>query len=431
MRDSGLSDASGFGPDDSSRLAAIKDILDSIEIGVDSGSFDMILGSPFPMSPEESSLLASHIGSLGHLLHEAREVYKASQSDPSLFGIRDLLEGTFSEAAKAISREAISINQAYSPAILRADFIDFHSIAEIQTTPTGLAAHHAIDNLFRGREVFEPSAVSSTLAKAIRDYTGMDTPKVLFFVPFRAFNEMHFFSKVLTGAHGIPVDVISIQHQPRVVKPGEYDLIFWKGTVQDLIEERYLQPLIANLSQHPETHKLFVPELSCLKFSKAYLLLPFLPETSRRYSDKDRALIPGTRLITREVGDELAQMPISRRKNVVVKYIGQDLSLNWGSKGVFMLGSSRKELQEILELACRDPERSPWIAQERIRTRFDGAFLGEDDTLRHAYNLSARIGPHFVRSPNGQLLESGTTVMLSRDWKCHGNERNIICAVKD
>jgi hypothetical protein len=407
-------------------LPAAKYHLDQLNIGKKENSLAMLLGEPLMLNDED----VRRFFRLGHvisfMLHQTERIYALSLLRPHMFWLRGLFEGKLSDRAKDLSRQSILLNRLFPPVAYRPDFINDEKIAEIQVQGSTLGIHHALHQRFRGRDPMSPSVLSRIYATAIREYTGKDHPSVLFLAHAYGSRETAFFSKVLTRTHGIHADVLVIDKDCEPIGPHAYDLIFWKGCLDKLLQNKALTWVFTEFEGSERLHQIFVPALSCLRLSKMNLMLPFLSKTKHLFTNDIRDLLPHTRLITDEVAESLSKLSISKRRKLVVKYAGQDFSMNWGSKGVYMLGRSSKQDREILERATKDPMSSPWIVQDRIRSKFEIYFISPSSAIEHAKGLSARINPRYIQMFDGSLKFAGAIVLFSKSWKCHGAEENII-----
>ncbi|MGH1466169.1 MAG: hypothetical protein ACRBBQ_12500 [Cognatishimia sp.] len=122
---------------------------------------------------------------------------------------------------------------------------------------------------------------------------------------------------------------------------------------------------------------------------KIPMALPFHRATRHRFSDRVRQHFAPTYLIekgllferdeTRWTLDEVIKFPRSRR-DLVLKYAGQDTNRNWGSRAVFMMSRFSKEgWQSVRSQVVNDLENGePWVVQEDLSRKASNAEISLD-----------------------------------------------------
>jgi hypothetical protein len=117
---------------------------------------------------------------------------------------------------------------------------------------------------------------------------------------------------------------------------------------------------------------------SALFDSKLIMAWPFWSLTREHFSDEARALFPYTAVIGPEgiemddggrvTLEELCSRPRSG-KAYYVKYAGTDISINWGSRAVFLLSTmSGRQARELVASIEADWRRGRhWVIQPAIR----------------------------------------------------------------
>jgi hypothetical protein len=170
---------------------------------------------------------------------------------------------------------------------------------------------------------------------------------------------------------------------------------------------------------------------SILFDEKMIYILPFWEKTRRLYPDRIRDLFPWTQLIrpegfTLEDGTQMNLESFCRlsqkNRDYYIKYAGSDLSINWGSKGVYRASSfSDSGLKFFLtDISNQYHEKRYWILQKAYHRREDSEYIarnGDISSMRVYTKISGFYGP-------AGLL--GMLVMQRPFNKVHGTEETIV-----
>ncbi len=170
---------------------------------------------------------------------------------------------------------------------------------------------------------------------------------------------------------------------------------------------------------------------SILFDEKMIYILPFWNTTRNLYPDRIRDLFPWTQLITPEGFtledgsamdlESFCRLP-QKSRNYYIKYAGSDLSINWGSKGVYRASSfSGNRLQSLMiDISKQYHEKRYWILQKAYHMEENSAFIartGDVSNMRVYTKISGFYGP-------AGLL--GMLVMQRPFNKVHGTEETIV-----
>lgn len=174
---------------------------------------------------------------------------------------------------------------------------------------------------------------------------------------------------------------------------------------------------------------------STLFEEKISLTLPFWEKTERYYSDEIRGIFPYTSLITPEGfsledGKKISMEEFCRlsqkRRGYYIKYAGSDISLNWGSKGVYFAGSlSGVKCREILnDIVKGYSTKKYWIIQKGYLADDKAQFITRNNEMMDTKTHSKFSGFY---GPNGL---SGILVMQRLFHKVHGTKDTVVSICK-
>jgi len=164
---------------------------------------------------------------------------------------------------------------------------------------------------------------------------------------------------------------------------------------------------------------------------KATLILPFWSMTRVLFTDDIREIqIFSTPLLPDGIElqdgdhvtiDEFSRLPKSRR-SYYLKYAGADLSLNWGSKGVYRLSNLGSD-------ACRDflhqcltgfESCKIWLLQKEEFQEDEISYITRDDKI-HTQTLRGKFSGFY--GPFGCL---GILALHRHHFKVHGQEDTVV-----
>ena len=167
---------------------------------------------------------------------------------------------------------------------------------------------------------------------------------------------------------------------------------------------------------------------------KIILALPFWNRTREYYDDQVRDLFPYTQIITPDGFDlpdgprisltGFCDIPKGNRK-YYIKYAGNDVALNWGSKGVYYAASlSGSKCRGLLRRVEADyGKKRYWIIQEAHRYPESISVMTRDKTKVDLESYAKFSGFY---GPNGLM---GIMVMHKRFHKVHGSPDTALSIV--
>ena len=162
---------------------------------------------------------------------------------------------------------------------------------------------------------------------------------------------------------------------------------------------------------------------------KMPLCLPFLEETRDRFSDWIRAILCYSTPVFEDgfadvngewvtIENFLKRPPSQRR--YFVKYAGSDVSLNWGSRGVFRL--SDKKGAELLRMAAVDASRGRfWLIQPEVSGKEQVVYINRVDGNPIQETLTSKVSCFY-----GPTRLVGIRTMHRRHFKVHGQDDTVL-----
>lgn len=167
---------------------------------------------------------------------------------------------------------------------------------------------------------------------------------------------------------------------------------------------------------------------------KMLLCLPFMRSTRRYFPDSVRNAIAYTAPIvddgfededgTRHSLRELAEIPRSRRR-FYLKYGGCDTNLNWGSKAVWRLDGTQKDVGRIIGTVLQDTRAGrPWIIQREEAQKSKVGVWSRNSEEFDVSNRTSKISCFY--GPSGLI---GIRAMFSRFYKVHGQPSTALSLV--
>lgn len=170
---------------------------------------------------------------------------------------------------------------------------------------------------------------------------------------------------------------------------------------------------------------------SILFDEKIIYIFPFWNKTKHHYPDRIRNIFPYTQIITPDgfflddgsgIDIENFSRLSQKQRNYYIKYAGSDLSINWGSKGVYWASTfSGIKCRRFFENIVTDYHKKRyWIIQKAFLT---------DDTADYITrnNEIVRINVHSKASGfYGPAGLTGILMMQRSFYKVHGNAETIV-----
>jgi len=153
------------------------------------------------------------------------------------------------------------------------------------------------------------------------------------------------------------------------------------------------------------------------------------------YSDEVRRLFPHSSLLldgtfedelgqTVGIDDVVAMRPKDRA--YYLKYAGSDVSLNWGSRGVFAIQRGGKKVRKhVREVAAASSLAHPWMLQRSARSSERVRVVMRD----HADEVEA-VWPVKYSGYYGPEGLIGVSAMHRRHTKVHGQHDTVFSVAK-
>lgn len=174
---------------------------------------------------------------------------------------------------------------------------------------------------------------------------------------------------------------------------------------------------------------------SILFEEKISLIFPFWKKTRDYYTDEIREIFPYADLITPEgfyledgtriTPEQFCSLPRAQR-NYYIKYAGSDISLNWGSKGVYFAGSlSRTQCGKLFDDIVKGYKaKKYWIVQKGYSKNETTSFITRENEI-----VSEKVHSKFsgFYGPDGLM---GILIMQRPFYKVHGNPNTIVALCK-
>lgn len=170
---------------------------------------------------------------------------------------------------------------------------------------------------------------------------------------------------------------------------------------------------------------------SILFDEKVIYYFPFWDKTKHYYSDQIRQLFPHTQLIRPDgffledgskIDIETFCSLSAKRRSYYVKYAGSDLSIKWGSKGVYRASAfSGSKCKEFLENIVKDYSRKRyWIIQKAYLTDDKVDYITRRNETKNV-KVHSKVSGFY--GPSGL---AGILVMQRPFYKVHGSSETIV-----
>lgn len=164
---------------------------------------------------------------------------------------------------------------------------------------------------------------------------------------------------------------------------------------------------------------------------KIIYFFPFWEKTRKYYPDKIREIFPFTQLVQpngffledgSKVDTDTFSSLSAKNRGYYIKYAGSDLSLNWGSKGVFRASAfSGSKCREFLHDILKGyPNKRYWVIQKAYFKEDRATYFTRKYEIEHAKVHSKVSGFYGPSGLNGILM------MQRPFYKVHGSKDTIV-----
>ena len=412
------------------------DIYDTIDQDFNQGSggntnFEALVGnSPYKISPEEITKFQDRYQIIKDFQQKILEVFRASLKGEADAKIYRMVLGDIPAHIGLDYHVNLSERQHTTPVFFCTDEPVLGKLSEIQCPGSGWCIHQQLWTLYRAYpDIFGVPrnfalSVAEQFVQSVRDYVGKD--------PI-----IHHLTENASRAHGMRYFIqktrkygakyLSYDHN---VGPGDCNFYrahdFYNILSQNFYSER--------MRQVETGYGWFDLPPSALFDGKIIMALPFLNETRSLFSDEIRSIFPYTTIIDPdgimlEDGstislEKFCQLPRQKR-DYYIKYAGTDISINWGSKSVFLASSgSGKQVRALMDRIIKDRIAGRyWILQASLRTKESISYFNRGGRLGTADGYGKWSGFY---GPNGLM---GILVFHKNFNKVHGGENTVMSIV--
>jgi len=320
------------------------------------------------------------------------------------------------------------LNLKHTPVFFRTDEVIPGKICEIQCPASAWGIYEQLYHFYKqfGFEITSfHKSLSENFSDALRQYIGV-TPMIHHLTDNSSIpHDMRFFIQQ-TRRHGIKYytyDKGVTPYNCNIVRAHDFAGIW----VDNYFLERLARYKAGTMSYDLPPVILFDEKVICS--------FPFWHKTSQYYSDNIRELFPYTQIITPEGfaledGTKISTEDFCKRsqkhRNYYIKYAGSDLSINWGSKGVYFAGSfSGIKCKELFDnIIKKYNKKRYWIIQKGYRMKEKTCYISRDNGIIKPEVYSKYSGFY---GPNGLM---GILVMQLAFHKVHGTEETIVSICK-
>ena len=401
------------------------------QLGIDLGFTALIRTTSYPMEETTISAYRDRYATIKRFQEITLAIFNASlrgEADPEI--AQSVLGDVPAHLGSAYHRQ-LTERQHRTPAFFRTDEPITGKLSEIQCPGSGWCMTEEILTLYRNnpRTFTSPQhfgeSLASSFAETLRRQIGQ-SPIVHHLADnaSRPHGARYFMQR--TREHGI-----KYFSYDRDITPGDCNFI----RSHDFITLPHHNFFVERMERCEQGQVSFDLSPSALFDGKIILAWPYWQKTRHFYDNQIRALFPFTDVIQAEglelpdgrrvTLDEFAEIPRPQR-NYFLKYAGTDISINWGSKSVFLASTlSNPQCRELLNTIFQDTQRGRrWILQEAFEHRELVSALsregGEIETEAHS-KFSGFYGP------SGLM---GILVMQKSSHKIHGSSDTIMSAVR-
>jgi len=353
-------------------------------IGVDVGFTALISPAPCAMDESRVAGFRARYAVIKEFQEQTLALFKASlrgKADP------EIAETVVGELPAHIGHSyhlQLTEEQHRTPVFFRTDELLGGKLSEIQCSGSGWGLADQLQLLYRDNpDVFGPSQqftepLPRAFASALRRYLGAD-PVVHHLVDnaSRPHGTRYFIQRAREyGVRYFSYDRHVTPESCNFIRSHDFVSLLHNNFHADRMERCKRGEVFFDLSP------------SCLFDAKVTMAWPFWKKTRGCYSDAVRDMLPYTAII--EPGgfdleedvhlalDDFVRIP-HRKRDFFIKYAGNDVALNWGSRSVFLADVSNPQLLRILGRTVEDRKRNRyWIIQQAIRAKQPVAFLNRD-----------------------------------------------------
>jgi hypothetical protein len=366
--------------------------------------FDMLVGAtPCAAGEAEVAAWRARYRTIKAFQERALALFKASLAgdcDPALAG---MAVGDLPGSLGVAYHRGLSEQQHRTPTFFRTDEVMPGVLVEVQCPGSAWDIACLLGDLYADhRDLYGPPRVFErplpvSLARAFASHVGAD-PVV------------HHLVDNSSRPHGMRYLIQRTREEgvryfgyDALVRPGDCNFV----RSHDFVSLRFHNFFDERMARCSDGTCRFDLPPSALFDGKLILAWPFWSRTRQYFTDEVRALFPFTSVVTpdgieMEDGrlvslEDLLDQPHTAR-NVYLKYAGTDITVNWGSRAVFLVrDASVAQRRDLAARIARDwHEGRHWIVQPAVRTRVTVDALTREGTVTRSEanaKWSACYGP--------------------------------------
>ena len=421
-------------------LANRKRELDQKGIGNGGEDYNLLIGLPWSISPEEFTRLQNSGETFSEMLTIANKLYAEAVGSPSR--ISQLSEGGLSDDARTYQRSFYESREQYPPPMFfRADMLDLETAVELNIPGGGHGLMESITSTTSENKKFG-IGLARGWAEGLRDLSGKHNPRV--HIPVyntRTEPQERYFAKILQS---MGIQVSFYMWSAPLPSPKDADIVFRFGLNSSIKKKGWPELWEAYLSGDVKIE----PPPTSLYDSKIGHLLPFIPEVADRFPDAVRDLFPPTWLVSHDTEVPILEKGMEKmmavddipylgqkQREFVLKYAGADPSIYGAGKAVYQLDGKRTGRHGAEELLIKalydwDNSKNPWMLQPRLKVPHEVTYLDPSASRRlTSDSMRARIMPNYRQTDTGIELIGGSA-LFSKKWKVHGQSDSVHCAIQ-
>ena len=399
-------------------------------LGASMGWTALLANKPYSMTAETLDRYRARYAVIRRAQRQALDLFIASlegEADPEI--AQTVVSDVGTDHGLAY-HAALTERQHRPPVFFRTDEMPGSKITEIQCPGSGWGLAEQLRDLYEahpstfGSPAHFSTSLASRVAETLRSYLGRD-PVV------------HHLVDNASRPHGVTYFIHRLRDQgiPHLyydggVGPADCNFI----RAHDFISLPTHNFFVERMARCDIGEVYFDLPPSCLFDGKILMALPFWSKTRDAFDDEVRDLFPHTSIIEaggvvladgeRVTLEAFCAIP-QRKREYYIKYAGTDVSINWGSKGVYLASTlSGPKCRALVEGVLADREHGRyWILQEAVRHPEPVVAFGRDGELLETDAYSKLSGFY---GPDGLLA---IWVMSLRSHKVHGSEDTILSLV--
>jgi len=345
-------------------------------IGVNIGWTGLVASSPYRMDTSTCEGFRSRYALIKTFQEQTLALFRASlnrECDPE---IAQMVLGELPKEWGFRYHQQLTDRQHRTPVFFRTDEVSPGRLSEIQCSGSGWGLAEQIRQLYCDNEAvfgppkYFPHSLAAGFATSLEGYLGAEPC-------------IHHLVDNASRPHGIRYFIQRVRQQgakyfsyDRDISPSDCNFV----RSHDFITLPHHNFFVDRMERCNQGEVCFDLPPSNLFDGKIILAWPFWEKTRTWYSDEVRSLFPYTNVIEPngielEGGERISiedfcRIP-QRKREFYLKYAGTDISINWGSKSVFLASTfSQVKCRGLMEtIAAGHRNHRHWIVQQAVRQK--------------------------------------------------------------